>query len=150
MQILLDSNILLRIADQDSEFHSESLDAIDRLHLMGHECVIVPQVLYEYWVVATRPVTANGLGATTLEANTKIGEWLSVFTLKHDQGAVFSHWRRLVSEHDVKGKKAHDARLVAAAFDQAIDWMLTYNKADFSRFHGIKIDSPGDVLAMPI
>jgi predicted nucleic acid-binding protein len=121
MQILLDSNILLRIADQDSESHTQSLNAIGRLHLDGHECVIVPQVLYEYWVVATRPLAVNGFGASTVEANTKIAEWLSVFSLRHDQGDVFTHWRQLVSQYDVKGKKAHDARLVAAAFDLGIN-----------------------------
>jgi len=35
--------------------HADALASVERLDANGHECVVVPQVLYEYWVVATRP-----------------------------------------------------------------------------------------------
>jgi hypothetical protein len=31
----------------------------------GGECFLTPQVLIEFWVVATRPLEVNGLGWTT-------------------------------------------------------------------------------------
>lgn len=65
MRTLVDTNVVLRIADEGHPMHGEALAAIDRLDANGHECVIVPQVLYEYWVVATRPGENNGSGMTT-------------------------------------------------------------------------------------
>ena len=56
MRILLDTNVLLGIADKSHVMHQEAVDAVELLDERGHECVIVPQVIYEYWVVATRPL----------------------------------------------------------------------------------------------
>jgi hypothetical protein len=39
--------------------------ALGQLGNEGHELRVVPQVLYEYWSVATRPAENNGLGFTT-------------------------------------------------------------------------------------
>lgn len=62
MRILVDTNVVVRLGDKGHAMHGEALAAIDWLDANGHECVIVPQVLYEYWVVATRPAENNGLG----------------------------------------------------------------------------------------
>ncbi len=62
MRVLIDTNVLLRIADRSHSMHAGAVDAIDILHEQGHDGVIVPQVLYEYWGVATRPLVNNGLG----------------------------------------------------------------------------------------
>jgi len=45
MRILLDTNVVLRIADRDHAMHDEAVAAVDGLQANGHECVIVPQVL---------------------------------------------------------------------------------------------------------
>lgn len=47
MNVLIDSNLLLRIADKGSPMHIEAVSAIDELDAKGHKCCIVPQVLYE-------------------------------------------------------------------------------------------------------
>ncbi len=60
MRILLDTNMLLRALEPGNAHHQTSLDAIDVLRQRGHEMVIVPQVLYEFWTVATRPIEHNG------------------------------------------------------------------------------------------
>ena len=56
MSILLDTNILLRIEDKGRAQHVVALASVERLDEMGQACVLVPQVLYEFWVVATRPL----------------------------------------------------------------------------------------------
>lgn len=55
MRILLDSNVLLRSVEPKHAQHQASIDAIDALRKLGHDLAIVPQVLYEFWSVATRP-----------------------------------------------------------------------------------------------
>ena len=62
MRVLLDSNILLRLASASHPMHTEARDAVAALQRSGDTLQTVPQNFYEFWVVATRPVTANGLG----------------------------------------------------------------------------------------
>ena len=68
MRILIDTNVLLRSAEPGHVHFQCSVDAIDVLRSRGHELVLVPQILYEYWSVATRPVATNGLGLNPAEA----------------------------------------------------------------------------------
>ncbi len=146
MRILVDTNVALRLGDKRHPMHSEALAAIEWLDANGHECVIVPQVLYEYWVVATRPSENNGLGMPAAKADAAISQWIEVFRLLLDERGVFSDWRDLVARNDVKGKNAHDARLVAAMQRHGLTDLFSFNKADFARFTAIKTYTPAEVL----
>lgn len=53
---------------------------------------------------------------------------------------------QLVIQHQVQGKNAHDARLVAAMLVHRIARLLTFNKADFARYSAIVAMSPQDVI----
>ena len=64
MNVLLDTNILARMAQPGTVPYQTTLDAVNALQLRGDIPCLVPQVLYELWVVATRPVAVNGLGLT--------------------------------------------------------------------------------------
>lgn len=121
-----------------------AMAAMNWMAANGHEAMIVPQVLYEYWAVATRPVENNGLGLSTPEANIALLDWLDIYSLVDDQG-VFPFWHNLVATYDVKGKPSHDARLVAAMERHGLTEIMTFNKADFARFPTIKAMSPADV-----
>ena len=146
MRILVDTNVVLRLGDKRHPMHSEALAAIEWLHANGHECVIVPQVLYEYWVVATRPLENNGLGMSVPEADAAISQAVEFFRLMLDERGIFTYWRDLVASNDVKGKNAHDARLVAAMQRHGLADLLSFNKPDFARFAAINSFSPADVL----
>ena len=147
MRILVDTNIVLRLADKGHRMHADAVAAVDWLNANGHECVIVPQVLYEYWVVATRPAENNGLGMTTAKTDLAISKWTVIFRLLLDERSVFANWRDLVVGNDVKGKNAHDARLVAAMQRHGVTEMLSFNKPDFTRFTAIRVFTPAEVLA---
>lgn len=67
MRILIDTNILARIAQPTHPQHTEALRALKAIRAQGKEPCMVPQVIYEYWAVCTRPVEANGLGMSTSE-----------------------------------------------------------------------------------
>jgi len=104
-------------------------------------------VLYEYWVVATRPSENNGLGMTVANADAAISQWIAVFRLLLDERGIFDFWRELVATYDVKGKNAHDARRVAAMQRHGLTDLLSFNKPDFTRFAAINTYTPADVLA---
>jgi predicted nucleic acid-binding protein len=110
---LLDANILLRIANKSSSQHQASLQAMTTLTQQGHDLVVTPQVLVEFWAVATRPLDANGFGWTSAEVIDEINRFLGRFALIVETPNVFVEWLRLVSTNHVIGKKSHDARLAA-------------------------------------
>ena len=147
MRILLDTNVLLRLADAGRDSHAEVTDAVDWLAANGYELVLVPQNLYEYWSVATRPVENNGLGMAPLQVDQAISQWLTLFRLLLDERGIFKLWRELVTVHSVKGKTSHDARLVAAMERHDVAHLLTFNRQDFLRFTRVTTVTPHDILS---
>jgi len=90
----LDSNLLIRSIEENHQQQDEALDAINKLVGRGEDVFLLPQFLYEFWVVATRPTKDNGLGLNTTEAETFLAKFESVFPVKHDTEAFYSEWRR--------------------------------------------------------
>ena len=147
MIVVPDANILLRLVEVASKQHPVALAAVSALRLQGHALHTVPQCLYEFWVVATRPVANNGLGLTTVAVAVELATYLASFPLLNDTPDLFAEWRTLVVAHDCKGKVAHDARIVAAMRTHRLRHLLTFNVADFARFPGITILDPLAVAA---
>ncbi len=142
MSVLVDTNVLTRIAEPNQQQSMMAADAVRSLLSRGEVLNIVPQCVYEFWVVATRPVANNGLAMTTGEASAKVDELTKVFVLLPDTAQIFAEWRRIVLDGDCHGKIAHDARLVAAMRVHRLDRILTFNGQDFSRFAGINLIDP--------
>ncbi len=149
MNILLDTNILTRLAEPGHAMHRQALDATAALRFQGHTLCIVPQTLYECWVVSTRPASVNGLGKTGTEAAAELASLKSLFLLLPDTAAMLSIWEQLVTTNAVLGKNAHDARLAAAMLSHGVTHLLTFNDQDFVRFAGITVLTPAAVLAPP-
>jgi predicted nucleic acid-binding protein len=149
MSVLLDTNILTRLAQHSHPMHAAARDGVAALQAGGRTLFIVPQNLYEFWVVATRPAAANGLGLTAAEADAELARLQGLFPLLADTPAILSEWRRLVVAHTVLGKNGHDARLVAAMLVHGLVELLTFNLADFARFPGITVLDPAIVGAPP-
>jgi hypothetical protein len=117
--------------------------------MLGYIPCIVPQIVYEYWVVATRPLAENGLGLTIAEAEDDVSRIIGQFHLFRDERAILDRWRQLVVQYDVQGKTAHDARLVAAMHRHGALHLLTFNDAHFQRFPGITVVHPEKVTTLP-
>lgn len=149
MKILIDANILIRLANPADPGRIPSIDALDDLLDGGHELVLVPQVLYEFWVVATRPVANNGLEMTVAETDADLAKFCARFEIINDSDGIFPVWRDLVTGHAVVGKLAHDARLVAAMLSHGITHILTFNDQDFSRFDEVVVVNPAAAASLP-
>ena len=146
MRVLLDTNVLLRMVSPGHPMHVEAVSAVQRIRAAGNQPVIVPQVLYEYWVVATRGLPLNGLGLTPAQARLAVDEFTTNLTLLLDERGIFANWIALVTDNSVAGKLAHDARLVAAMARHGITTIVTFNSGDFARFSGISVQEPKQVL----
>jgi predicted nucleic acid-binding protein len=149
MTTLLDTNILTRAAQPHHPMHQPAVDAVATLRQGGEILYLVPQNLYEFWVVATRPPGENGLGLDVAQAQTELNQLKAMFHILDETPTILPEWERLVGHYQVKGKNGHDARLVAAMIIHGIERLLTFNVADFRRYREITVISPESMLASP-
>lgn len=69
MNYLLDTNILLRLIETSSPQHQETVHAVKKVLTDQDDLYLIYESLIEFWVVATRAVTSNGLGLSTSVAD---------------------------------------------------------------------------------
>ena len=145
MEVAVDSNILVFLADPQSLFHADSESAARKLLQDGDILVIFPQNLIEFWAVATRPVLSNGLGFTGTQVVAEIEQIRSIFRLIPETPQIYPEWQRLVTAHNVSGKNVHDTRIVAQMLVHGIDNILTFNTKDFKRITNITAIDPSSI-----
>jgi len=138
MAILLDTNILLRLAQPHHPNASVAGRALRALRTSNQALHITQQNLVEFWAVTTRPVDANGLGLTVVQAATEVSALKRLFDLLPEL-PLQDEWERLVTHYRVSGRNVHDARLVAAMVVHGIDSILTFNAQDFVRYTEIRV-----------
>lgn len=147
MRVLIDTNVLARLAHKSHPHTLQAQAALEKLWSEGHELRIVPQVLYEYWSVATRSVTENGLGFPAELVADDVERFRTLFSALRDERGVFERWQKIVSDYGVLGKQSHDARLVAAMQRHGLTHLLTFNLADFRLFPEIALLDPAAFCA---
>lgn len=121
MIVVIDTNVLGRLAEPGHPQHQVADDALRVLGTQGNTPCAVPQTFYEFWVVATRPVAQNGLGFTAPQAEAELSRLESLFSLLPDSDAMTIH---------------------------RVTHILTFNSADYTRYPGIVVLDPA-VLAAP-
>src|SRR5438128_592066 len=127
MSYAIDTNILARSIEEPHPMHRTASEAVETLVSSGEVVCVFPQTVYEFWVIATRPREQNGLVMSAAEAETQCAEFERIFSLMLDVPAIYAEWKSLVTQHAVKGKKAHDARIVAAMRVHNVSNLLTFN-----------------------
>jgi predicted nucleic acid-binding protein len=146
---LLDTNVLLRIANGADAQHGPATAATLQIIANGDEICLTPQVVIEFWSVATRPAVNNGLDWAPSRVEQQVQTFLNRFQLLEDVSTVFDAWRRLVAAHDVRGKRVHDARLVAVMETHQLTHILTFNVVDFVRYPAITAVNPTSITPVP-
>ena len=145
--IAVDANVLLRLAEIGHPQNDPARRSVERLTSDGAVLVLLPQVVYEFWVVATRPVDVNGLGLSPDRVAAIIRDRLAAFLLVENSPNLLAVWLDIVERYAVRGKPAHDARLVAAMVCEQVATLLTFNVEDFRRYSEIAAVTPASVLA---
>jgi predicted nucleic acid-binding protein len=149
MAYLTDTNVLLRWAQPQLPQHGIAVDAVAITHRQGETTFITPLNLIEFWAVATRPLSANGLGMLPVQADEEVARVEQFFPLLPDTPDIFAEWRRLVVTVGVSGRQVHDARLVSVMLAHGVTHLLTFNPGDFTRYPGITVVHPQDIVAGP-
>lgn len=110
---LLDTNILLRMCDGNASTHLLAVEATAKLLKQKHQVYLTSQNLIEFWVVATRPLEVNGLGWSVKKTQSEVTQILAQFPILEDTSDIFKYWLNIVNVNQIKGKRVHDARLIA-------------------------------------
>lgn len=147
MPVLVDTNILLRMADRASSRAAECEAALRKLTRTKQDPLVCAQVLIEFWVAATRPPANNGLGMTATAADAFLVEALKTLPCLPEPADIAARWRTRVVRHAVTGKPSHDARLIALMDAHAVTHLLTLDAHDFTRYSDITCLSPLQVVS---
>src|SRR5882762_4340050 len=100
MDVLLDTNILARCIEPTHSQHQLANDAIAFLVRRGDRLCLLPQILYEYFVVCTRPQHENGgLGMSNAEEVAEIKRVQSLFELLSDPPNLYPAWLFFACQH---------------------------------------------------
>jgi predicted nucleic acid-binding protein len=143
---LIDTSVLVRLANTADASHDVAKKAIAELHRQGEVLHITPQAMVEFRSAATRPVAVNGLGMTAVAAEAHALTFESAFPLLPETAGIFPAWKALVGALGIVGKQVHDARLVAVCHAHGITHLLSFNVAHFNRMAG---HGPGVVVVDP-
>jgi predicted nucleic acid-binding protein len=142
VNVLVDTSVVVRAIRREDLQHAAAVRMLNRLLDDGAVLHSAPQVCYELWVVATRPHAMNGLGLRPVEARRLIDDLRLTFVIKPDPVDLVEGWLALCTAQEVRGKRAHDARLVAWMRSYGIRDMTTFNAADFTAFHDLTLHIP--------
>jgi len=143
---LLDTNVVLRFSNPSDAQHDLAKAVVATLLMQGNECYLTSQVLIELWVVSTRPIDVNGLGWSIEQTRNIIDQLLERFPMAEETLQIFPTWLKVVTENQIKGKRTHDARIVALMLTSGIDHVLTLNPNDFSGLADIRVVHPREIL----
>lgn len=146
MAFLIDTSILVRLANTNDLQHADASRAVVELHRRGETLHLTPQILIEFRNVATRPKAANGAGLSIKDAEAHIGTFEVMFPLLVETPDIYPTWKNLVGVLGIIGKQVHDARLVAICHVHSVSHILTFNFSHFARMSGF---GPGLIAVDP-
>lgn len=142
MSALADTSVLVRLMERDTPLGRAAEATVARYAAADDELFVCARVLIEFWVVATRPKDVNGLELEPVEAADVLTDFIDMFSVLPEPPDIAERWRHLVLAHAVRGKSAHDARLVAVMDAMGINVVVTFNERDFRRYPSITLVKP--------
>ena len=145
--LFVDTNVLLAATDESRPLHSDALNLLSGTVSRHKRLATSGQVVREYLVVATRPIENNGLGLSATDAEANVNEFLRGLELFDENEAVSRRLRQLTTTHNLRGKRIHDANLVATMTVHGISTLLTQNGSDFAPFGDIEIVAIPDITS---
>ena len=135
--ILLDTNILTTAKQPERPQYNQVTNQVLQYIQQKEELIICPQNLYEFYVVATRPLAQNGFGFSSDYAMNELQDLQNTYSFLNDPPDLFIHWQGIIQQYNTAGKKAHDAKLVAFMNGHGIKQIYTLNAEDFNRYSDI-------------
>src|SRR5205823_14270009 len=96
MAHLIDTTVLIRLANTADARHAVAARAVLELHRRGEVLHVTPQVMVEFRNVATRPVAVNGLGLSAVDTEALAATFEARFPLLTETADIYPAWKALV------------------------------------------------------
>ena len=146
--VFVDTNVLLSVSDMSRADHTACTRLFSAATEAGIHLAVTGQIVREYLVVATRPVPDNGLGLSPANALRNSRELRSRCHLVPEPREVVAELESLVGANSLRGKRIHDANLVAAMRTHGIGTLLTANVDDFRPYEAVTALTPADAIVL--
>lgn len=140
--VFVDTNVLLSATNSASGDHETARRLFPVARDAGCHLAVCGQVLREYAVVATRPVTGNGLGMEHDKALRNMEWFRNQMVFLEETEPVFDELHRLIGRHEYTGTRIHDANIAAVAIAHNARAIITANTNDFSAIDELGVLSP--------
>ena len=137
-RLFVDTNVLLTATDESRPLHSRAVQLLAGSVSQELSLAASGQVVREYLVVATRPIERNGLGLSVLDAEANVNEFLRRLELYDETEEVSRRLRQLAITHSLRGKRLHDANIVATMSVHGISTLITQNGGDFHHLRTLR------------
>lgn len=144
--LFLDTNVLLTATDASRPQHRDAMRLLAESDRLGLRLAASGRILREYMVVASRPVDANGLGLNVRDSVANVNEFLRRIHLYEETEEVAWRLRQLALTYGLRGKRFHDANIIAAMAAHGIRVLVTQNTEDFAPFDEIDLVAVTDVV----
>jgi len=136
-KVFLDTNILVYLSNEDSSFHNSVTKFFTEISGQ-YEMWISRQVLREYAVVMSSPALVEK-PLTPEEVVEDIGKWSRIFRVADETSETTEILKKLIRDYNLRGKRIHDASIVATMIENSINLLYTFNTGDFSSFKAIQL-----------
>ena len=138
-RVFVDTNVLLAATDTDREHHPDAATFLSAAFDGTWRAFASAQIFREYLVVATRPTEKNGLGLSPVSATQNVRAFQQLIQILPEERDSHERLIALVRQHGLKGKRIHDANLVAVMEIHGLRQLKTYNPQDFRPFGQITL-----------
>jgi predicted nucleic acid-binding protein len=138
-RVFVDTNVLLAATDTDRDRHAEAIAFLEGGLRGEWRLFATAQIFREYLVVATRPLSANGLGLSPEDACGNVLRFRNFLEILPEDRDTTDQLLARIRRQDLKGKRIHDANLAAAMACHGLRKLKTFNPGDFSSFPEIEI-----------
>ena len=133
-RVMLDTNVLLAATDEGRAEHHGALTIMNEWAAGDTTLCTSGQILREYFAVATRPTEHNGLGLKPADAVSNVRAIRERTAFLAEDARVADRLQGLLADVACKGKRVHDANVVATMLVHGVSTVVTMNVADFARF----------------
>jgi predicted nucleic acid-binding protein len=136
-KIFLDTNVLVYLVDKKNEFHRTVKEMFENI-VKEYEIWISRQVLREYAVVISRKALVEKplIASQVID---DIAKWEKLFKVIDETRDVTENLKRLILKYNLKGKRIHDANIVASMIKHSIPLVFTFNIKDFKAFEEVQL-----------
>lgn len=141
---LLDTNVLIYAFTEKAPQHQAARALLDQAKEEAANLVIVPQIVSEFYAVATNPrqMVQARQPHEVVEAIRLLLDFPGI-TLLPTPPDVVTRWLKLVEHRPITGQKIFDTQLVATMLSNDVRRIYTFNTADFEIFEEIEVIQPG-------